>query len=251
MVAKEYSKLVKDTTGWCGAYPLVIPIKVGDYFQVDADGAPIHLGSIFDRPDWSASLIVDSQAIQGSETYYAGCRREAGTTASGGVTPPTGLGAEATFSISFGRSAGFVLAYAASTQAHLRDVPKAQQLVVKLAKSGEWEENWFLVTEVIGAQSATVLVATEANAGIDLHANVTLPPGIKAVGVANPALGWTASSWRGSGYASLCKPATPLYHCVKPRKPFLRKWRAELLDVEPALDAAFSDDPYEDEDADG
>jgi hypothetical protein len=245
MVAKEFNRLVYESTGWRGAYPLVIPIQVGDYFQLNEQGVPIDLGNALDWPGWRAAVPVDRETIGGSETYYAGCQRQAAPEAGGGAKVPGGLGAEATLSLSFTRSAGFVLAYNAATRSRVRDAAAVRQSILASAKAGWWQEDWILVTEVIEAESATLAVATEAGSQIDLHANVAIPDGIIAgVSIADPKLGWTASSWRGSGYSSVCNRGTPLYHCMRVRKGIFGKWRAELLD-EQEPDAVFTDDPFD------
>ncbi len=248
MAAKEYSQLVQETTGWRGAYPLVLPIKVGDYFQIGANDLPVGLGNVLNWPGWADRLPVDSEDIAGSETYSAGCQRESGATASAGATSPTGLGAEATLAVSFSHSAGFLLAHTAAKHWRFRDVAAAQRAVLELARQGDfWKENWILATEVVEAESATLVVSTEANSSFELHASMTLPPGLAAVGIADPRLGWTASGWRGSGYSSVCKPGTPLYHCVRARRSFWGTWKTELLDdAEVDLDTAFTDNPYDD-----
>jgi hypothetical protein len=98
---------------------------------------------------------------------------------------------------------------------------------------------------VIAAESATLAVATERNSELELHANATIPTGIAGVAIAKPSLGWTASSWKGSGYCSVCQPGTPLYHCLKLRKKrFGDAWRAELLDENNPADL-FTGDPFE------
>src|SRR3989442_8307453 len=120
MVAKEFSGLVYESTGWRGAYPLVIPIEVGNYFQFNEQGVPIDLGNALEWPGWRTAVPVDRKPIGGSETYYAGCQRQAAAEAGGGAKVPSGLGAEATLSLSFTRSAGFVLAYNAATRSRVR-----------------------------------------------------------------------------------------------------------------------------------
>jgi hypothetical protein len=246
MVAVEYNRLVHESTGWRAAYPLVIPIQVGDYFQLSAQGVPIGLGNAFNWPGWINSALVDSETIGGSETYYAGCQREAAATAAAGIDVPGGLGAEARISLLFSRSASFVLAYNAAKRFRIRDVEAVQHAVLTSAKAGWWQEDWILVTEVIAAESATLAVATEADSRLELHANAAIPTGIAGVAIADPKLGWTASSWRGSGYSSVCKPGTPLYHCIKVRKGTFGKWRAELLDEQDPTDV-FTDDPFDTE----
>ena len=245
MVAAEYNRLVYESTGWRGAYPLVIPIRVGDYFQLRDNGVPIHLGNALNWPGWKDAVPVDSETIGGSETFYSGCQRKIGVSAGAGVQIPGGVGVDGTLSLSFSHEASFVLAFDAANRARIRDLLPVQRLILDSARSGWWQEDWILVVEVITAESATLAVATERDSELELHANAAIPTGIAGVTIAKPTLGWTASSWRGSGYCSVCQPGTPMYHCLKLRKGrFGNTWRAELLD-EHDPDDLFTKDPFE------
>jgi hypothetical protein len=246
MVAEQYNRMVYDLTGWRGAFPLIIPIRVGDYFELRDDGAPVKLGNVFDWPGWTpAAVPVESEAIEGSETYYSGCQRKTGIQGGAGVQAPGGVGIEGTLSLSFSKGAGFVLAYDAATRSRIRDLAPVRNSILSAARSGLWQQNWILVVEVIAAESATLAVATEKNSELDLHANAAIPAdAIAGVAIAKPTLGWTASSWKGNGYTSLCQPGTPLYHCLKLRKSRFRDWQSELLgDSDPA--DLFTDDPLD------
>jgi hypothetical protein len=245
VVAAEYNRLVHDLTGWRGAFPLILPIRVGDYFELRDDGVPVQLGNAFNWPGWRDAVPVDSEAIEGSETYYSGCQRTTGGQAGAGVQIPSGVGVQGTLELSFSREAGFVLAYDAATRSRIRDLQPVRSAILDAARAGEWQQNWILAVEVITAESATLAVATEKDSALALHANAAIPAGIAGVTIAKPALGWTASSWKGRGYSSVCRPGTPLYHCVKLRKGrFGRNWQAELLDDADPADL-FTDDPLE------
>jgi hypothetical protein len=245
MVAAEYNRLVYESTGWRGAFPLVIPIRVGDYFQLRDNGVPIHLGNALNWPGWKDAVQVETETIGGSETFYSGCQRKAGISASAGMQIPGGVGVDGTLSLSFSHEGSFVLAYDAAIRTHMRDLLTVQRSILESARSGWWQEDWILVVEVIAADSATLAVATERGSELDLHATVAIPTGIAGVAIAKPALGWTASSWRGSGYCSVCQLGTPLYHCLKLRKRrFGNAWRAELLDEYDPADL-FTTDPFE------
>jgi hypothetical protein len=245
MAAVEYNRLVYESTGWRGAYPLLLPIRVGDYFQLRDDGVPVHLGDAFNWPGWRDAVPVDSENVGGSETFYSGCQRKSSVSAGAGAQIPGGVGLDGTLSLSFSREASFVLAYDAGTRTYVRDVVAVQRSILESAKLGWWQEDWILVVEVIAAQSATLAVSTEKDSELDLHANAAIPTGIASVPIAIPSLGWTASSWKGSGYCSVCQPGTPLYHCLKLRKGrFGNRWRAELLDEHDPADM-FTGDPFE------
>jgi hypothetical protein len=245
--AKEYNKLVKGTTTYRGAYPLVVPMKVGDYFELNKADVMVHLGNVFNWPGWSTAIKVDTDEIANSQTQYAGCSREGSVTAGAGVKAPIGVGVDATVSLSFSKSSGFALAYETAKRSQVRDVPTVQRHIRDLAKAGHWEERWVFITEVIEASSATLVVTTQKSSRISLHANADLPPGLDQIAIANPELGWTASSWSGSGYSSLCKPGTPLYRCIKVKKTIFGRIHTELLGDE-HLDAAFTDDPFDEAD---
>jgi hypothetical protein len=245
MVAGEYNKLVFEATGWRGSYPLIIPVRVGDYFQLRNDGIPIQLGNVFNWPGWKDLVPVDEEFVGGSETFYSGCQRKTGGTAEADLQIPSAIGVQATFSLSFSQEGGFVLAYDSATQSRMRDLLPVQRSILESADARWWQEDWILVVEVIAAQSATLAVATERGSELDLHANADIPTGIAGVAIAKPMLGWTASGWRGSGYVSVCVPGTPLYHCLKLRKGrFTGIWRAELLNGE-SSDELFTQNPFE------
>ncbi|BCW75437.1 hypothetical protein NicSoilB11_17620 [Arthrobacter sp. NicSoilB11] len=244
MSAEGYAELVKATTGYLGAYPLVVPISVGDYLQLNAEGVLVHLGNVFNWPGWTDDVLVDTTPIGGSETYFAGCTRETSVDSSAGVKSPLGLGAEATVSLIFEKENGFVLAYEAATRQKVREVPDVQRKIIQLARDGQWQKEWFLVTEVISAESATLAVSTSSGSKVSLHANAQLPKGLSAIQIADPKLGWTASSWGGSGFSSVCKAGTPLYHCIRVRKGWFNSLLSDTLGPQDMEDAFAVDDPF-------
>jgi hypothetical protein len=245
MVAAEYNRMVHKSTGWRGAFPLIIPIEVGDYFELGKDGTQVMLGNALDWPGWRDAVPVDSKAIEGSETYSSGCQRKKGVQAGAGAQVPGGIGVAGTLSLSFSREAGFVLAHDAAARSRMKDLVPVRKSILAAAKSDSWQPNWILVVEVIAAKSATLVVATQKDAELDLHANAAIPAGIAGVAIAKPTLGWTASWNKGDGYASVCQAGTPLYHCLKLRQgKFGKDWQAEFLDDgDPA--GLFTDDPLE------
>ncbi|WP_344836027.1 hypothetical protein [Kribbella ginsengisoli] len=218
-------------------------MKVGDYFELSKQGVLVHLGNVFNWPGWKDAIPVDKDKIKGSETYYAGCEREKAVEGGAGVKTPVGLGAEATVSLSFSRAGGFALSYEAAWRHKVREVPEVQRQIVALAKKEQWQEEWVLVTEVIEAKAATLVVSAAKSSKFSLHANAALPWALEKVGISDPKLGWTASSWQGSGFSSLCKPGTPLYHCVKVKKTLFGRFKSQTLGLED-FDEVFTDDPY-------
>jgi hypothetical protein len=128
------------------------------------------------------------------------------------------------------------------------DRVKRQQAFLKaVAEKDQWQEQWVMVIEVIAASSASLIVTSQIGSKIDLSANAELPDLLEDVAIADPSLGWTASSWKGHGSTSLCKEGTPLYHCIKVKRNWLGTLSTRTLGPEDdaALAAAFTDDPFE------
>lgn len=240
MTAKSYNQMVKDQTGWRGAYPLIVSMKVGDFFQFDSQGVPVGLGNVLNWPKWAQRLVVEPGEPRGKESWYGACERKAGASASGGVTTPYGLGADASISLSFSRDGGFALSYDEAQVSRFQDVPVAQRDVLAAIRAGWWDPQWVLITHVISTTSASLVVSTGASSSIELHANASIPD-IGNVQISDPALGWSASSWIGSGYTSLCRAGTPLYRCTKIKRSWLGRLKVEELGPAADLEEVFGD----------
>jgi hypothetical protein len=246
---RAYSKDVYETTRFRGAYPLVVPLSVGDYLQIGKDDIPMGLGNVRNWRLWD--MPIAREAIEGKETYFSGCKREKAAIVNAGVEPPTSVGAEGTVKLSFSKAGGFVLAFHAAEHERYEDIPKAQRLVLDAARAGWWQAEWALVTEVIKAESATLMVSLEKSTAFDLHATVAMPAALALAGVqvADPKLGWTSSGWSGRGFSTICKPGTPLFHCVRIRQRWWGKLQSELQEArDDDLAAIFATDLYEDDD---
>jgi hypothetical protein len=224
----------------------VVPVRVGDYLQVGRDGTPIPLGNVRGWPGWDALRVESQNLPDGSPTtHFAGCQRMTGLDAEIGISLPGIGGAKGTVALHFESEGGFVLAYAAAKQLKFEHVPQAQRMVLDAVRNGWWQRSWILVTEVIESTSATVIVALESSSRIDLQANAELPDLLDAIAVANPALGWASTGWEGSGFASICKPGTPLYRCARVRNSFWKGAQVELQNLEEIdIEQSFSDDIY-------
>ncbi|QAY71198.1 hypothetical protein [Xylanimonas protaetiae] len=246
MSARDFSRLVRGATGFLGAYPQIVPVHVGDYFDQNDEGVLVKLGNVLDWPGWRDAVPVESEPVPGSETYYDGCRRvtDVGAGAKAAIPAAPGVSVQATASLTFTRESGFALAYEGATRTRVREIPPVQRRIKELARTGGWNERWILVVEVIEAESATLVVSRESGSSVDLKANTDLPEPLKDVAIADARLGWSASNWRGSGYTSLCAKGTPLFHCVKVRRGLFGRLTTEILGPEDLADV-FTDDPFE------
>jgi hypothetical protein len=246
--AQTYSNAVHEETKWWGTFPIEVPLKIGEIIKQDKEGGMSHVGDIQTKLGAGVIFRIESSPVSAAVTWSHHASRNRAATAEGGATAATGVGAQAAVKVSFSAIAGFVLDYVAGTYHRLVDVDAAKRAVLGLAKNGEWERDYVLVTEMIEASPATVIASSAQNSSILLNASVALPANVGGINLADPKFGFSSSSSTEGVYQSVSARSFPLYHCIK----VYRKWwggrSAELQAVANVnIDKAFTDDPFEDE----
>ncbi len=85
--------------------------------------------------------------------------------------------------ITFGSSGAFVLQAPAIFESEIGDQLNLRGQVVNAYVKGTWEKEWLVITRLVKAPSATVLISNSSNASLELEAKVKLSEG--ALGSAN------------------------------------------------------------------
>jgi len=245
-VARDYAKAVREQAGWWGTYPLDLPLAVGDIVQLDDNGQMIKVGSALDRPGWREALPVETQAVSAGNTWSWHATKSRGGSAEAGASTAAGVSAHGSLKVSFSQVGGFVLSYTSGKYHRLRDVEAAKRRVLAAARDKDWEVRNVLVTEVLEASPATVLVSAEANSSIELSASASLPADVGGVNISDPTLGFSAANEEGSVQQTITQRAFPLYHCIRIHRDWARRLTAELQDVDnPTPVDVFADGPFE------
>ncbi len=116
-----------------------------------------------------------------------------------------------------------------------------------LAKNGQWNSDYVLVTELVEASPATILVSSARNSSIVLNASVAIPDNLAGINLADPKLGFSSSSSTEGVYQSVSAKSYPLYHCIRVRGKWWGGRVAELqANIPVNVDEAFTDTPFDD-----
>jgi hypothetical protein len=253
-VPKTYAKLVHANTGWWGAFPVCLRLRVGDCVSMDSEGRLVYVENILDRPGWRKELSTQPVPFSGAQSYQAGAstRRAAGAGAKADVAGVAAV--SAALEVTFSHAAGYLLGFTGAKGHRFRDVGRVRQWVLNSARSGNWEKDYAVITEVLETTATTALISEQKNTSVTLELKGSVSPVITGpINLADPAVHLTSTTWSGNGSTSECQDATPLYHCVRIK----RKWYGPMYaslestsdDTHPDV---FIDDPYaEDDDSDG
>lgn len=240
---QTYSKAVYEETGWWGTFPIELPLEVGDIIRQDNEGNMTRIAKI---RDWGIMFPVDSEPVSAVATWSRHASRSRAANLEGGATVATGAGAQAAVKVSFSEVAGFVLDYVSGSFKKLRDVSVAQKAVLGLAKDGQWKSDYVLVTELVEASPATVLVSSAKNSSVVLNASASIPESLVGINLADPKFGFSSSSSTEGVYQSVSAKSSPLYHCIRVRGTW---WGGKVAELQGAIEVnmseAFTDTPFD------
>jgi hypothetical protein len=251
-IGKDFAKAVHGETEYWGTYPPQTPVKVGDHIEFTSDGNNNRLGSSLDWPGWAGAFRIEPVTAAAQAMYAAHANRTVGANAGAGVPeiPAAGnVSAKASIKLDFTRSSAFVLDYTGASINRYKSIEELRRWLLELARKGMWQPGHALVTEVVNATSASVVMSQEAASEVVLNASAAVKAA--TVNIADVSLGLTVSATRGATMVSLCQASTPLYRCVAIRKTIFGNFKAEMFGAEAPSDAevesSFTDNPFADD----
>ncbi|MEU1626693.1 hypothetical protein ABZ746_15470 [Streptomyces sp. NPDC020096] len=250
-VYEAYRDAVRDVWGgWWLAWPLSQRVAVGDVLR-SLDGSVRSAGTLQER---RVEVRLTAPGAPGEFTYDAGGAAELRFKAAGSADAAFSSVAvgDAGALVRFGRSAGTLIAYRGLTQTGLTDVGELAAALLRLYWKGDWDDGMLAVTDVVHAESSTVLVASEAGATAELRLSATAGTG--PLRLADLAGGAALTRGENLGLRWLADDVTPFYRLVRIRRKWLGGVRAEFgppqpgrgftdLPVPPVLLEEAQDDP--------
>lgn len=152
--------------------------------------------------------------------------------------------ADAGLKIEFGTQGAFVLQAPATVQSELGDRPNLQFQICKAYAQGAWEKDWLVVTRVISAPTASVLISRSMNSSLELSAAANLSGVVAALGAADSGIAITHQT--GDTLSIIAgRKMTPLFQLSRLKTSFfgkpkfsMRSMRADdptMVDLTPDL----------------
>jgi hypothetical protein len=215
---------------WWLAWPLLQQVAVGDVLQQDSGGAVRAAGTLTERRIPYGETVPEAR---GEFVFDAGGAVDVRFKASGSTDPLFSALAEAEAGalLRFGRETGVLVAYRGLTET---GTPNARELAVALISRywrGSWDPELLAVTQVVRADAAAVLVATGAEAAVELRLSTSVGAGpLQLVDLAG---GAEVARSRHLGFQWIGARVTPLFRVVRLRRKWLGGVREEFGPVQP------------------
>jgi hypothetical protein len=242
-LAERYTQAVHTETGYHATWLPGSTLRIGDVGTMEGNvfvprSDLLSLGIHFEEVSEGGARPITFQSAGGIDIT-------AGGSADAVASEPTG---ETTVKVSFGGEGAALLETLGCRDRRVKDQPSLEQDIREALHRGVWDLRWVVVTQVVEAASATVLVADAGGAEVCLRAGASLPAGNFSLADAN--LGLSVTSRRDVGIVVIAHEGlTPLFRAMRLKKRMFSSEPAfeHLLEAEPdAPEVLFRSEAAED-----
>ncbi|RYF94890.1 MAG: hypothetical protein EOO02_23440 [Chitinophagaceae bacterium] len=220
-----YLKHMHDKTGYRATWDPVSSLQIGQIGKLENDGSFTVYSSLQNK---GIPIATDQGPAKGGMDYTS----EKGVKVSfkaAGKAPLAGsqlAEAEAGFNVEFSSDQGVVFKTAGHKNTRLTNVGDIEKAVLDLLDKDEWDKDWLIITEIVQADSSTVIISTSNEGSMDLKASGNV--GGDNLKITDASLGLTVSNKSGSNLNYIAtENVTPLYKVMGLRHPLFQKWKLQ------------------------
>jgi hypothetical protein len=145
-------------------------------------------GSVFEKVGSLDNLKLKYYAETDSDPSPLDISSESGVSVSfkaAGETNPSFehiASGEAGVKVEFGEEGAFILQAPETFASEMGDRLNLRRQIIDAFNKGTWDKNWLVITHLLNAKSATVLICKSKNASLELTAKATLSAVVAALG---------------------------------------------------------------------
>lgn len=168
----QYTNEMKKKFGYYATWNPGVPLKLGDIGTFN-DNVFTRLSNLADRgiefevrPDETKTPLEHNS--EGSVSV---------TTKLSGTVAPQGsvlTNLDAGIIVEFSKENSTLFKANNTTSPSIKDTITLGEQVLKLYREGKWNKNWVIITELVEAENATVIISNNSNSKIELKANANI-----------------------------------------------------------------------------
>ena len=215
-IARKYAEELRDETNYSPTWFPNVKIEVG---------AVCRLRNFqYEQVSDLASKGIPFQTVggPGADITYASSGVTSMSLSAGGATSgaASAVGdAGASAKIGFKKAGGIVFEATGCRSTRIKDLEAIGKKILDKHDAGEWDPDLVVVTEVISAQGATILISSADNASVDVSAHGNAVPSLG--NLAKLAAGLQLSNENSIGVKVMGSELTPLFRASGVKRRFL------------------------------
>lgn len=173
-IYQQYAKEIKKNLGYHATWNPGTPLQLGDYGVV-VDGVFKRKGNITGER-YSISFEVRTDKSKTPLEHYSQNSVALTTKLAGSVPPQVSAltNADAGIIVEFGRENAILFKANNTTTLSIEDTETLGDALIKLYEEGKWDGKFLVITKLIKAQSATIIISGNAGGKIELKANANI-----------------------------------------------------------------------------
>lgn len=177
------------------------------YSSLEKEGIPVEVAI----DDSGAAMDYTSHDSVSITTKLAGAAPVAGSVLSD---------LDAGFTLEFKSEKSIVFQTSNHKVHQLVNLAEIERKVLDKYNNGNWDKDWVIVTELVEADAATIIISNSSNTTLDLKATANVGAG--NISLTNASLGLAVAREKGSTLKYLTQSGlTPLYRVMGVKRPFL------------------------------
>ncbi len=217
------------SSGFRATWDPGLPLKIGDIVKLDSFGA-VNVYSSLDKVGIVPEVRTDEST---TDLDYSSGSGIVITVKGAGTAPITGsvlTDADAGFNLQFTADKSIVFKIAGYKTHQIINLGEIEGFLLAKNKNGGWDKSWLIVTHLIVADSATIIIADKGNSSIDLHAKAAVGAG--QLKITDSSLGLTVARETGSTVNFIAQNGlTPMYKVMGLRNPLFGKAHLDVREV--------------------
>jgi hypothetical protein len=170
---EQYTDELKSKFGYYATWLPGKPLSLGD-IGVFTDNVFTRLRGLEDVGIKDCDTLPDPSA---EDLEYNSRGNVSVTTKLSGTISPQGISlanADAGLVVEFGNENSILFKANQTRTPSIKDIIKLGEQVLELYEEGKWNKKWVVVTELVTAESATILISNNKNGRIELKANANI-----------------------------------------------------------------------------
>lgn len=246
---KFYMKHIADKAGYRATWEPNKPLELGMIGQLNQ--GIFDVVSTLEQQGFTANVLKDDTTGQldytSNDTVDIGIKLAGDAPVAGSVL----TNADAGFVLDFRGENGIVFQVNDTLTHQIINMAEMEPEIVKRYKDGSWSKDWVIITQLVEAVSATIVISNSSNNKLELKASANV--GTMNLKLTDASLGLTIAKETGSSIKMLAQQGiTPLYRMMGIRHPLFGKVQVGARGVVKAQKESFgyqNFDPAEVEEA--
>lgn len=169
---EQYTDEMKKKFGYYATWNPGVPLKLGDIGTLN-DNVFTRLSNLSDRGiEFEIREDLTKTPLEHSSEGSVSV-----TTKLSGTVAPQGsvlTNLDAGIIVEFSKENSTLFKANNTTSPSIKDAIKLEEQVLDLYRKGKWNKNWAIVTELVEAENATVIISNNSNSKIELKANANI-----------------------------------------------------------------------------